>query len=313
MAAYRVGGMKGIEIGLHIFLSLFLIFLLLNPLYAGTETLQTKEVIIFFEEPLRQIAKEVEKVYPDIKSELVGTLKWEVDFRPEIILVKDKDAFRRMTGSNIVVAFAVPDKNLIVLDTSRVYAKPFSLESTLRHELCHVLLHRNIESKNLPRWLDEGICQWASGGIAELITDSGERALEKSAVSDSMISIGSLTRFPNDEKSLVLAYEESKSFVEYIVSEYREQGVLQVLEYLKQGYSTDDSISKGLLVSTSELENKWIAHLKRRHTWFSYVSQHIYTILFFLAALATVYGFIRILKKKRAYVDEEENKTDRSM
>lgn len=307
MAAYRVGGMKGIEIGLHIFLSLFLILVLLNPLYAETETLQTKEVIIFFEGSLGQIAKEIEKVYPDIKSELVGTLKWKVDFRPEIILIKDKDAFRRMTGSNMVVAFAVPDKNLIVLDTSRVYVKPFTLESTLKHELCHILLHRNIESKNLPRWLDEGVCQWASGGIAEIIVDSGEGTLPKAAVSDSMISIRNLTRFPNDEKSLLLAYEESKSIVEYIVSEYREQGILQVLEYLKQGYSADDSISKGLLVATSELENKWIAHLKRRHTWFSYLGQHIYTILFFLAALATVYGFIRLLKKKRAYVDEEED------
>ncbi len=292
---------------LAILLFFFSLLVLFNPLYAGTETLQTKEVIIFFEGPLRQIAKEVEEIYPDIKSELVGTLKWQVDFRPEIILVKDKDAFRRMTGSNIVVAFAVPDENLIVLDTSRVYVKPFTLESTLKHELCHILLHNNIESKNLPRWLDEGVCQWASGGIAEIIADSGERTLAKAAVSDSMISIGNLTRFPDDEKSLILAYEESKSIVEYIVSEYREQGILQVLEYLKQGYSADDSISKGLLVSTSELENKWIAHLKRRHSWFSYVSQHIYTILFFLAALATVYGFIRLLKKKRAYVDEEED------
>ena len=295
---------------LAILLFFFSLLVLFNPLYAGTETLQTKEVIIFFEGPLRQIAKEVEEIYPDIKSELVGTLKWQVDFRPEIILVKDKDAFRRMTGSNIVVAFAVPDENLIVLDTSRVYVKPFTLESTLKHELCHILLHSNIESKNLPRWLDEGVCQWASGGIAEIIADSGERTLAKAAVSDSMISIGNLTRFPDDEKSLILAYEESKSIVEYIVSEYREQGVLQVLEYLKQGYSADDSISKGLLVSTSELENKWIAHLKRRYSWFSYVSQHIYTILFFLAALATVYGFIRLLKKKRAYVDEEGNEKE---
>jgi hypothetical protein len=298
---------------LAILLFLFSLIILLNPLYAGTETLQTREFTIFFDDSLGQIAKDVEKVYPDIKRELVDTLKWEANFRPEIILVKDKDAFRRMTGSNAIIAFAVPDKNLIVLDTSRVYVKPFTLESTLKHELCHILLHNNIESKNLPRWLDEGVCQWASGGIAEIMLDGGERSLERAAVSDSLISIGNLTRFPNDEKDLLLAYEESKSIVEYIAKEYGEQGVLQLLGYLKQGYSVNDSISKGLSVSTYELENNWITHLKRKHTWVSYVSQHIYTILFFLAALITVYGFIRILKKKRAYVDEEENKTDKSM
>jgi hypothetical protein len=292
---------------LAILLFLFFLIVLLNPLYAVTKTLQTKEATIFFEDPLGKIAEEVGKVYPDIKSELVDTLKWKVNFRPEIILVRDKDAFRRMTDSNAVIAFAVPDKNLIVLDTSRVYVKPFTLESTLKHELCHLLLHRNIENKNLPRWLDEGVCQWASGGIAEIMMlDSGERALEKASVSDRLISIENLTRFPDDEKALLLAYEESKSFVEYIANEYREQGVLQVLEYLKQGYSVDDSISKALSISTFDLEKNWIAHLKRKHTWASYLSQHIYTILFFLAALITVYGFIRILKKKREYVEDEE-------
>jgi hypothetical protein len=297
-----------------ILLFFFSLTVLLNPLYAGTETLQTGEVTISFEDPLGKIAAEVEKVYPDIKGELVDKLKWEVNFRPEIILVKDKDVFRRMTGSNVVIAFAVPAKNLIVLDTSRVYVKPFTLESTLKHELCHLLLHRNIENRNLPRWLDEGVCQWASGGIAEIMMlDSGEKALEKASVSDSLIRIEDLTRFPDDEKALLLAYEESKSFVEYIANKYREQGVLQVLEYLKQGYSVDDSIRKALSISTFELEKNWIAHLKRKHTWASYVSQHIYTILFFLAALITVYGFIRILKKKRSYVDEEEDKTDRGI
>jgi cellulose synthase/poly-beta-1,6-N-acetylglucosamine synthase-like glycosyltransferase len=70
----------------------------------------------------------------------------------------------------------------------------------------------------------------------------------------------------------------------------------------------DDSIQKSLSVSTSELEIKWLAYLKRKHTWFSYLSYNIYTILFSLAAVITVYGFIRLLKKKRAYVDDDEEK-----
>jgi hypothetical protein len=208
----------------------------------------------------------------------------------------------------------VPERNLIVLDTSRVYTKPFTLEATLKHELCHILLHHNIDRENLPRWLDEGVCQWTSGGIAELMASEGNRALEKAAMSDMVISIMNLSRFPQEEKSLLLAYEESKSIVEYIVNNYSEQGILQVLEYLKEGYSIDDSIQKSLSVSTSELEMKWLAHIKRKHTWFSYLSNNIYTILFFLAAVATVYGFIRLLKKKRAYVDEdEEDKGDGSI
>ncbi|PIV44177.1 MAG: hypothetical protein COY75_05965 [Nitrospirae bacterium CG_4_10_14_0_8_um_filter_41_23] len=289
---------------------LFLLFFLtfMNTLYAEPNKIQTKEVIVIFEEPLENVAKDVVKVYPAVKADLVATLDWKVDVRPDVILVKDKSTLMKMVGSDIIIAFAIPDRNLIVLDTSRIYTRPFTLEATLKHELCHILLHSNIKNDRLPRWLDEGVCQWASGGIAELIADDGDSAITKATISDSTISIGDLIRFPRDEKSLLLAYEESKSIVEYIVSEYGKQGILQILEYLKEGHSIDDSIQKSLSVSTSELEIKWLVYLKRKHTWFSYLSYNIYTILFFLAAVITVYGFIRLLKKKRAYVDEDEEK-----
>jgi hypothetical protein len=280
----------------------------MNTLYAEPNRIQTKEVVVIFEEPLENVAKDVVKIYPAVKADLVATLDWKVDVIPDVILVKDKSALMRMVGSDIIIAFAIPERNLIVLDTSRVYTKPFTLEATLKHELCHILLHSNIKDERLPRWLDEGVCQWASGGIAELMADDGNRALTKATISDSVISIGDLIRFPRDEKSLLLAYEESKSIVEYIVSEYGKQGILQILKYLKKGHSIDDSIQKSLSVSTSELEIKWLAHLKRKHTWASYLSYNIYTILFFFAAVITVYGFVRILKKKRAYVDVDEEK-----
>jgi hypothetical protein len=295
---------------LTILLPLFLLLVFLNPIYAETEVLKTEDIIVLFEEPLRNVAEEVEKLYPLVKEELVDKLKWDVDFRPEVVLVKDKDIMMRMEGSDLIVAFAVPDRNLIVLDTSRIYTKPFTLEATLKHELCHLLLHSNIESEKLPRWLDEGVCQWASGGVAELMANDGDKALAKATISDRLISLGNLRSFPRDEKSLLLAYEESKSLVEYIVNEYGEQGILQILGYLKGGYSTDGAIRKSLSVVAPELEMKWLAYLKRKYTWFSYLSYNLYTILFFLAALVTMYGFIMILKKKRAYVDEADKENE---
>jgi len=291
-----------------IMLSILFSLTFMHTLYAEPNKIQTKEVIVIFEEPLETVAKDVVKIYPAVKADLVATLDWKVNVIPNVILVKDKSTLMRMVGSDIIIAFAIPGRNLIVLDTSRVYTRPFTLEATLKHELCHILLHSNIKDERLPRWLDEGVCQWASGGIAELMADDGDRALTKATISDGVISIGDLIRFPHDEKSLLLAYEESKSIVEYIVSEYGKQGILQILEYLKEGHSMDDSIQKSLSVSTSELEIKWLAHLKRKHTWFSYLSYNIYTILFSFAAVITVYGFIRLLKKKRAYVDDDEEK-----
>ena len=282
---------------------MFLFLILLNPLPAENKVLQTKEVVIIFEEHQAGAAKEVAKVYPSVRRELTENLEWRVDFIPTVLLDRGGKTIRKNTGSDIFVAYAVPQGNLIVLDTSRVYAKPFSLESTLKHELCHLLIHRNIESP--PRWLDEGVCQWVSGGIAEFTTEDGKEALRKAAVSGRLIAIKELVEFPR--KDIILAYEESRSIIEYIESKFGRQGILQILEYLKEGYSVDDSLRKGISVTTPELDEKWQAYLKKRQGWFSYLSLNLYGILFSIAALATVYGFIRMLKKKREQKDEPED------
>jgi hypothetical protein len=296
--------------GLSIFLFFYLSLIFVNSTFAETYIHRTNEVVVLYKGPNGDIAQEVTNAYPAVRTELIETFRWEVDFRPEVVLVNNTDNFRKMVGNNITVAFAVPDENRIVLDTSRVYTKPFTLKTTLKHELCHILLHRNIEGERLPRWLDEGVCQWASGGISELMTGDNSRALAKAAIFNRLISIKELNRFPVDERLVILAYEESKSIVEYISSEFGGQGMLNVLEYLHEGHSIDDSIQESLSVSTSELEMKWRAYLKRKYTWFSYFSNNLYTILFFLAAIITVCGFIRLLKKKGAYKDEEEGENE---
>ena len=172
---------------------------------------------------------------------------------------------------------------------------------------CAILIHHHIKRENLPRWLDEGICQWASDGVAEIIMNQRRSVLDEAILSGRYLSIRDLTdRFPGEKRSLMLAYEESKSLVEYIIGSYGSEGILAVLDYLKDGAEVDVAILKGLSISLDELEARWHQDLKRRITWVTYLINHLYQILFFLAALAVIYGFIRRLMKKRAYRDEEE-------
>ncbi|MFQ5543878.1 MAG: peptidase MA family metallohydrolase, partial [Nitrospiria bacterium] len=141
-----------------------------------------------------------------------------------------------MTGHKLVVAFALPQKNIIVIDTSKMTTHPFSLAITLKHELAHLLLHHQIESKKLPKWFDEGIAQWVSGGIAEILMRRDDRILRKASLSGKLIPLDELTRiFPQEEIRLLLAYEESKNFIEYIEQEFGVNGLRQVLTHLKDG------------------------------------------------------------------------------
>jgi len=137
-----------------------LLILLIIPIKSlnakNRHIIKKEDIIVFFEEPLRIAAKEASDFYPALKAELEKKLKWRVNFRPTILLIKDNKTFQTMAGSDLVVAFAVPGRNLIVIDYSKMKTHPFSIEITLQHELCHLLLHSQIEGKNLPRWLDDG-------------------------------------------------------------------------------------------------------------------------------------------------------------
>jgi hypothetical protein len=288
--------------------SVSVLFIVLSASIPSAETgsIQTRTVNVLFEKPLMPVAREIAEIYPAVSSELSRTFRWEIDFRPEIVLAKDRDTFRKMVGSGIILAFAVPERNLIVLDTSRVYTKPFTLRTTLKHELCHLMLHRHIQGDRLPRWLDEGICQWASGGIAELMAEDPDNALAQAAASDMLIPLRELQRFPDDDQSLLLAYEESKSFVEYIISRAGEEAFLQAMGHFKGGNSLDEAIQRSFSMGLHDLEQDWKSRTKRKYTWLYYLSSNLYTILFVFAALITVYGFVRLLQKKRAYKDEDE-------
>lgn len=285
--------------------------LLIVSSYAGGNTLGDGMVIVRFAGPLLSPAREVLRIYPSIREELLRDLGWRTSFRPEIVLLKDSVFFRRVAGSDLVTALAIPQKDLVVIDYSKMNVHPFTLETTLKHELCHLELHHHIPEGKLPRWLDEGICQWVTGGLSEIMTDGTRSILREATLSNRLVGIERLAeRFPADGRDLLLAYEESRSIVEYIEKEFGASGVRRILEQMSRGDSQEDAVRKGLLISLDELERRWRLSLAENTSWFSYIGDNLYEILFLFAALITICGFFVILKKKRAYKDEDENEDD---
>ena len=284
-------------------------FLLVNPLHAEeVGVIEGESVTILFEVPIEAAAKEAAEIYPGIKRDLEKTLRWPINFRSTVLLLKERSTFQRMAQSQLVVAFAVPAKNLMVIDHSKMAVDPFTLEGTMKHELCHLLLHHHLDGKDFPKWLDEGIAQWVSGGIIEVMRTRDETRLTQATLGRKIIPVRALAeRFPGDRESLFLAYEESKSLVTYIIEKHGVEGVLSILGYLKGGYAWEAAVFKGLSVSFEELEADWLHHLKKRLTWLSYVTNHVYEILFFLGAVITMYGAFRVFLRKRAYMREMDD------
>ena len=273
--------------------------------------LQNDDLIVAYEPSLEGAAGELLRLYPDLKQELEKIFDWGLDIRPQVVLVKNTRNFQKLSRNKLFVAFAVPEKNLIVIDYSRMNLHPFSLRVTFKHELCHLLLHRHISKHRLPKWLEEGICQWASDGIGEIFLDKSWSGLDAAIMADRVLDLRRLAKkFPRDKPSLILAYEQSKSVVNYIDRQYGKGAILDLLGHLKNGEPMEAAVTKSLGISSDELEKDWLSHLESTPRWLVYLADNLYGILFFVAALLTVLGFIRRLMRRKVWENEEEEDND---
>jgi hypothetical protein len=269
--------------------------------------LEAEFVIVHYPARLENAAQQITRMYPSIKSELEQTLRLPVDFKPDIVLMNDRRRFRETTGNDLVVAVALPQRNLMVVDYTRMADSPFMLQTTVKHELCHLVLHRHIDSDNLPRWFDEGVSQWVTGGISELITDPGWSVLENAAMRDNLFRFDELTSFPHGRSETMLAYQQSKSFIEYIIDIYGTAALIDILHEMTQGSSVDRAFATILPHTLREIEYNWSRDIQARVSWFTYLSRNMFQIIFLLAAVLVIIAFIKklIQRKMERYDDED--------
>jgi hypothetical protein len=272
---------------------------------AQFETLQGDGVEVLFPPSLGAAAKEAAQMTPGIKEDLQETFGWPFHFKPTIILMKDSQRFRQMIHSSLVVGFAIPKKDLVIIDYPRI-KNLVNFQNILKHELCHLLLHKQIKNVPIPRWFDEGVAQWASNGVMDILHDQREALLPKAAFSDGLIPLGALSKgFPGNPNALRLAYEESRSIVDYIILTHGKPSLLEILALMKENVPLRKAISIAFDTPLYKIEKEWQASLSQNIAWFAHLSYYLYEILFALGGLIVVYGFIKVLRKKRAYMDDE--------
>ncbi len=289
-------------------LILFQTFIVHEACAEKYQTITAPSVQILFPQGLENAAKEVAELYPVIKHDLENLFKWPIYSGVTVLLVADRNHFTKMSGGPLIVAFAVPEKKLIVLDYSRIIKRPFNLKTTLKHEFCHILLHTHISGEILPRWLDEGLCQWASGGIDEIIYHPGRSRLTRATLTNRFIRLRDLwDRFPASDDSLILAYEQSKSFVTYLFSRFGKKQVLSVLAKMESGEQLSIAMETIFSASLENIEADWQRSIKIKTSWFMMLTSYLYEFLFVTMALITIIAFIRYrFRKKSMYMEDDD-------
>lgn len=134
------------------------------------------------------------------------------------------------------------------------------LESIIRHELIHALIHR-IAGNKVPAWLHEGIAQYKDG-----INDSDViKVLEGAVVNNRLIPMSELkTGFGNikDNSKVKVAYAESLGFIEYLINNYGFYTILEILNNFNNHTSLDELFKSVYRLNLIQLENNWIEHLR---------------------------------------------------
>ena len=277
--------------------------------------LEDDRVVIAGDPASEDTGRSLQKAYPGIAAELEKMLGWKFVNRPLVLLVGERAAFERMSGSELIAAFAVPAEHLVVIGLPSVERQPYLLNETFQHELCHLLLHDHV-GENLPKWLDEGICQWVSGSLGEILVGREGGLAGPVDLAWQAVPLSSLEEsFPGGKRGLMAAYEESRSIVDHIVSRYGKAGLLSILDDLKHGETIDVAVRRSLGKPLSAVETEWREGLAGGRIWLIRLGEYLYDILFFLAAVVTaVGGMILVTRRKRerleAMDDEEEDAED---
>jgi len=126
----------------------------------------------------------------------------------------------------------------------------------IAHELTHLVIDQMTLNPygNLPTWLDEGLAMYAEGALSPEYTAS----LNKAIAEKGLISVRSLSSpFSAYTEQSVLAYAQSYSLVDFLISNYGQAKMLELLLTFRQGSSYDGALEKVYGFDMDGLNTLW--------------------------------------------------------
>ena len=159
-------------------------------------------------------------------------------------------------------------------------------KKALVHELTHLVVHQATFSPygQLPLWLDEGLAMYNEGELDPVLRSY----LEGAILEDELISVRSLcSPFSAYYEIAGLSYAQSYSLVEYLLDNYGQDSMLDLLALLKQGSTYDEALTEIYGFDIDGLDARWRATLASHNVIASEARQSHPALIAVLAALAT--------------------------
>ncbi|MFC1860043.1 peptidase MA family metallohydrolase [Chloroflexota bacterium] len=126
----------------------------------------------------------------------------------------------------------------------------------IAHELTHLVIHQMTLNpyNNLPTWLDEGLAMHTEGALALGYTSY----LNKAIANGSLISVRSLSSpFSTNTEKAYLSYAQSYSLVDFMITNYGQDKMLELLLTFRQGSDYDSALEKVYGFDMDGLDTLW--------------------------------------------------------
>ena len=157
----------------------------------------------------------------------------------------------------------------------------------LVHELTHLVVHQATFSPygQLPLWLDEGLAMYNEGELEPQYRTPLEEAVQE----DELISVRSLcSPFSAEREKALLSYAQSYSLVEYLLHNYGQYRMLDLLTLLKEGATYDEALTEVYGFDIDGLDANWHTTLTSQTVVASETRQYHPALIAVSATLATV-------------------------
>jgi hypothetical protein len=183
---------------------------------------------------------------------------WLWDQRCRIYLYADQRAYIQATGAPMWSGGMVRYRKRAVYSFTQ--ASSF-LEQTLPHELAHILFREFVGFQNpeVPRWLDEGVAQYAEIGRRE----ASLKLMYQGISQDIYLPLKELDQLPVNRAqggTARLFYAQAVTLVHFFLDRYGSRRFIILCGKLRDGYSLERALSfatSGGIRSLTEMEDAW--------------------------------------------------------
>lgn len=230
------------------------------PLPLPPGSLDTGRVVVRFEERDRvsatALSRLAEPTLDALCADFGGCPEGALAPKLVVVVAPDLPGLRKALGPSVpdwAAGIAYPPHGVAGVRMDPRGAGWDEVERTFRHEMSHLLLHRVVDGRPVPRWFKEGFAMLQA---REWSFDRA-KALSAAALSDRLLDLDDLERrFPERRGEITLAYAQASAVVGHLLRS-DPQAFARMLLGVRNGASFDAALQEAYGAGMGDLEAQW--------------------------------------------------------